>query len=215
MKAREMERVYVLRGIITAVKNLKVEKRGEAVGEAEIVQIVRKEIRKREEAEEFATKAGRNDLLEQNRAERAMLEAYVPAQLDAAQRRQQSRAAAGTPTVVARLDQGSLKERFVDATTGSRRRLARRVLSESQGYAASMDSRIAGQDELADLRTSATKLRRSADAAAHGDLSGSRVRGGENRRTRPLPIVQLRDSRELSDLQLSSIRPTWSRMGAV
>jgi hypothetical protein len=135
MKAREMERVYVLRGVITAVKNLKVEKRGEVVAEAEIVQIVRKEIRKREEAEEFATKAGRNDLLEQNRSERAMLEAYVPAQLDAAQLEAAIREAAARPdgrSLGAIM--GSLKERFAGRYDGKQAsELARRVLSESPG----------------------------------------------------------------------------------
>jgi len=70
MKARDMPRVYVLRGLLTAVKNLKVEKRGAALGETELVQVVRREIRQREEAEEFATKAGRDDLIAQNRGER-------------------------------------------------------------------------------------------------------------------------------------------------
>jgi uncharacterized protein YqeY len=41
-------------------------------------------VRQREEAEEFAKKAGRDDAVAQNRAERAMLDAYVPAQMDAA-----------------------------------------------------------------------------------------------------------------------------------
>src|SRR5438046_908249 len=50
MKAREMPRVYVLRGLLTAVKNLKVERRGAALAEADLVQLVRREIRKREEA---------------------------------------------------------------------------------------------------------------------------------------------------------------------
>jgi hypothetical protein len=135
MKAREMERVYVLRGVITAVKNLKVEKRGEVLAEAELVQIVRKEIRKREEAEEFATKAGRNDLLEQNRAERAMLEAYVPGQLDLAQLEAAIREAAARPegrSLGAIM--GLLKERFAGRYDGKQAsELARRVLSESQG----------------------------------------------------------------------------------
>ena len=85
MKAREMPRVYVLRGLLAGVKNLKVEKRGATLDEAELIQLVRREIRKREEAEEFAAKAGRGELVEQNRAERSMLEAYVPAQLEAVQ----------------------------------------------------------------------------------------------------------------------------------
>ena len=84
MKARDMPRVYVLRGVITAAKNLKVERRTATLNEADLVQIIRREIRQREEAEEFASKAGRTDAVEQNRAERKMLDAYVPAQLDAA-----------------------------------------------------------------------------------------------------------------------------------
>ena len=59
MKARDMPRVYVLRGLITAAKNLKVERRGGELVEADLVQLVRREIRKREEAEEFAAKADR------------------------------------------------------------------------------------------------------------------------------------------------------------
>ena len=81
MKAREMPRVYVLRGLLTAAKHLKVERKGAALAEADLVQLVRREIRKREEAEEFAVKAGRGELIEQNRAERALLEVYVPALL--------------------------------------------------------------------------------------------------------------------------------------
>ncbi len=85
MKTREMLRVYVLRAVLTAVKNLKVEKRGGSLGEEELIQLVRREIRKLEEAESFAAKAGRQELVEQNQTERAFLESYVPVPLDAAQ----------------------------------------------------------------------------------------------------------------------------------
>jgi uncharacterized protein len=74
----------VLRGLLTAAKNLKIERRAQSLSEADLVQLVRREVRQREEAEEFAKKAGRDDAVEQNRAERAMLDAYVPAQMDAA-----------------------------------------------------------------------------------------------------------------------------------
>ena len=84
MKQRDMSRVYVLRGLLAAAKNLKVERRGADLGEADLVQLVRREIRKREEAEEFATRGGRTELVEQNRGERAILEAYAPPGLDAA-----------------------------------------------------------------------------------------------------------------------------------
>ena len=133
MKARDMPRVYVLRGLLAAVKNLKVEKRGAAVGEDEIVQVIRREIRKREEAEEFAAKGGRDDLIAQNRAERGMLEAYVPAQIDAAQLEQAIReiaaAAAGGRSMGAIM--GGLRARFAGRFDGRQAsEIARRVLAE-------------------------------------------------------------------------------------
>jgi hypothetical protein len=85
MKAREMSRVYVLRGLLTAAKNLKVERRAAELAEADLVQLVRREMRQREEAESFAVKAGRREIVEQNRAERGILEAYVPSLLSEAE----------------------------------------------------------------------------------------------------------------------------------
>jgi uncharacterized protein YqeY len=135
MKAREMPRVYVLRGVLAAVKNLKVEKRGAPLVEAELVQVVRREIRKREEAEEFAAKASRTDLLEQNRAERAMLEAYVPSQLAPEQLEQAIREIAGDPS--ARnlgAVMGALRERFAGRFDGRQAsEIARRVIAEAAG----------------------------------------------------------------------------------
>src|SRR6266581_1098976 len=93
MKAREMPRVYVLRGLITAAKNLKVE---------------------------------------QNRAERALLEAYVPALLAPAELEEAIR------TIVARPEarslgaiMGALRERFAGRLDGRQAsEIARRVLAE-------------------------------------------------------------------------------------
>jgi uncharacterized protein YqeY len=84
MKAREMERVYVLRGLLAAIKNVKVDKRVAELPEAEIAALIRKEANKRVEAAEFAERSGRVELVAQNRSEQAVLEAYLPAQMDAA-----------------------------------------------------------------------------------------------------------------------------------
>jgi uncharacterized protein YqeY len=133
MKAREMGQVYVLRGLLTAVKNLKVEKRGTALGEADLVQLVRREIRQREEAEEFAHKAGRGDLVEQNRAERRLLEGYVPAQLDPAALEAAIRDIAATPSTRSLGSvMSALRERFAGRFDGRQAsEIARRVLAES------------------------------------------------------------------------------------
>jgi uncharacterized protein YqeY len=85
MRAREMEKVYVLRGVIAAIKNAKVDKQVKELPEAEVVALMRKEVSKRVEAIEFAEKAGRAETAAQNRAEKAILDAYLPTQMDAAQ----------------------------------------------------------------------------------------------------------------------------------
>ncbi len=81
MKARDMETVYVLRGLIAAIKNVKVDKQVSTLPEADIAALVRKEINKRTEAIDFARKANRADLVAQNEAEKARLDKYLPQQL--------------------------------------------------------------------------------------------------------------------------------------
>jgi len=135
MKARDMPRVYVLRGLITAAKNLKVERRGAALAEADLVSLVRKEMRKREEAEEFAIKAGRTDVIEQNRAERQMLEAYVPALLAPEELERIVRTIAGelpSPTIGAVMS--ALRERHAGRFDGKLASdVARRVIAGAGG----------------------------------------------------------------------------------
>jgi uncharacterized protein YqeY len=133
MKARDMPRVYVLRGVIAAAKNLKIERRGAELAEADLAQVVRKEIRKREEAEEFALKAGRQEAVEQNRSERAMLEAYAPAQLDAAALEQAIREIAADPASHSLgAVMGALKTRFAGRFDGRQASdIARRVLASA------------------------------------------------------------------------------------
>jgi uncharacterized protein YqeY len=83
MKARATDKVLVLRDVIAAVKNLKVEKMIGVVPEADIVTLVRREINKRNEAAEFARKANRPELVQKNENERIILETYLPQQLSA------------------------------------------------------------------------------------------------------------------------------------
>jgi uncharacterized protein YqeY len=85
MRARDMRRVYVLRGVIAAIKNLKVEKQVAELPEAELIAVLRKELSRRVEAIQYAEKAGRDDAVAQNQAEKAVLERYLPALLGEAQ----------------------------------------------------------------------------------------------------------------------------------
>lgn len=80
MKNREMSTVYVLRGLLAVITNRRIEIGG-TLSDAEILGLVLRESKKREEAEEFARKADRSDLIEQNEAERAVLARYLPTML--------------------------------------------------------------------------------------------------------------------------------------
>jgi len=132
MKERAALRLGVLRGVVAAAKNLKVEKRVQTLAPADLEQVVRKEIRKREEAEGFARQGNRTDLLEQNQAERAVLESLVPpllegAELEAAIRAlvAELKASAIGPVMAA------LRERLAGRYDGKQAsEVARRILAE-------------------------------------------------------------------------------------
>jgi uncharacterized protein YqeY len=83
MKARATEKVMILRDVMTAIKNLKVERMAASLPEVDVVAIIRKEVHKRVEATEFARKANRQDLIDKNEAEKALLETYLPKQMSA------------------------------------------------------------------------------------------------------------------------------------
>ncbi len=82
MKSRAMPTVYVLRGLLAAIANRRIETGGAEIPAGEILGIVQREAKKREEAEEFARQAGRTDLVEQNASEQALLNRYLPTMLD-------------------------------------------------------------------------------------------------------------------------------------
>jgi hypothetical protein len=85
MRARDRQRIDCLRGVIAAVKNLKVEKQVAELPESDIVGLVRKELNKRAEIIGYAQQAGRAETVAQAEADKIVLEAYLPTQLGAAE----------------------------------------------------------------------------------------------------------------------------------
>lgn len=82
MKAGDKLRVMTLRGVLSEISRVEKDVRREA-NEAEIVQVLRRERSRREEALEFARKANRQDLVEQNETEAKVLDGYLPQMADA------------------------------------------------------------------------------------------------------------------------------------
>ncbi len=80
MKSGDTRRTMVIRGLLAEITRVEKDVRREA-NEAEIIQLVKRERARREEALGFAKQANRADLIEQNEAEAKILAAYLPAEI--------------------------------------------------------------------------------------------------------------------------------------
>lgn len=83
MKARDTSRVKTLRMALAAIKNLRVSPgRSGALTDDETIQLLTREAKKRTEAAEAYEQAGRDELARGEREELAVLQTYLPSQLD-------------------------------------------------------------------------------------------------------------------------------------
>ena len=81
MKERDLVRRETLRLALSAIHYEEVSG-GAPLDREGVVQLLRKQVRSRRESIEAFTKAGRDELVTKERAELAVLEGYLPAQLD-------------------------------------------------------------------------------------------------------------------------------------
>ncbi len=80
MKEQDKEKLLVLRGLKTAIKNKQVELRQEP-NEDQVRGVISSEIKKRKEAIEKFSEGSRPDLAEKEEAEMEILSSYLPPQL--------------------------------------------------------------------------------------------------------------------------------------
>lgn len=79
IKARDRTRLQTLRLLATAVRNREVELRRDLT-EEDLVEVATREVKRRKEAAEAYQRGGRTDRAEQERAEQAVLEEFLPEQ---------------------------------------------------------------------------------------------------------------------------------------
>jgi uncharacterized protein YqeY len=91
-KAQDKPGTLLLSTILADVKNRRIEL-GRDPSDDEVVEVLRKGIKKRREAIELYDKGGRPELAEKERVEVRSLEKYLPAQVDPAELREAIRAA--------------------------------------------------------------------------------------------------------------------------
>ena len=76
-KAQDKSATLLLGTVISEVKNRRIELKRDPV-DAEVVDVLRKAIKKRRESVEMYDKAGRTDLADKERSEASALETYLP-----------------------------------------------------------------------------------------------------------------------------------------
>lgn len=102
MLAKDAVRTRVLRQVLAAAKNLAIEKKAPALGEQDLLTVVKREVKQRHESVEFARQAGRADTVAELQQEIAMLEDYLPKQLGEAELR------AAIETIASDMDKASI-----------------------------------------------------------------------------------------------------------
>ena len=85
MKARQADKLSVLRMLKAAVKNAAIEKGGQAgvLDDVEATAIIRKQVKQRQDSIESFEKGGRAELADKERAEIGILQTYLPQMLAA------------------------------------------------------------------------------------------------------------------------------------
>ena len=85
MRARDATRRGTIRLVEAAIKNAEIEKRGGELSEQDIQAILQRQVKQRQDSIEQYEQAGRSDLADVERAEIAVIEAYLPQQMSRAE----------------------------------------------------------------------------------------------------------------------------------
>lgn len=89
MKSREQERLTTLRLVVAAIKDREISERVQGVSEPlqdkDIIQILTKMVKQRDESARVYEEGGRLDLAERERREIALLQDYLPKQMSEAE----------------------------------------------------------------------------------------------------------------------------------
>lgn len=84
MKAREIERVKVLRNVQAVIKQIEIDRRIE-LDDAEVLEILQKQLKQRHESLTIFTENGRDDLATKEQFEIDIINEYMPKQMDEAE----------------------------------------------------------------------------------------------------------------------------------
>ena len=117
MKARDAARRDTIRFALAAIQNEAVAKRGE-LDDAAIEAVLRKQTKMRRESIEAFSKGGRAELVAKETAELAILESYLPKQLDEATVRAAAQRAIADTGATGPKEQGKVMQKLMPELKG-------------------------------------------------------------------------------------------------
>lgn len=85
MKARDADKVNTLRFLQAAIKNKEIEVRPNALTDDDVISVLKKSAKQRQDSIEQFTNAGRTELADKEKAELVIIEGYLPKQMGAEQ----------------------------------------------------------------------------------------------------------------------------------
>lgn len=81
MKARDTVKSATLNFLRAQIKNVVIDKKVEILDDESVITVIKKQIKQRQDSIEQFDKAGRQELVEKEKAEMAILKSYLPAEL--------------------------------------------------------------------------------------------------------------------------------------
>ena len=85
LRAKDAARLSTLRMLKSAVDYHKIEKKQEKLTDGDVVVVIKKQVKQRQDSIEGFEKGGRADLVEKEKAELAVLKSYLPEEIPPAQ----------------------------------------------------------------------------------------------------------------------------------
>src|SRR5208282_748948 len=118
MRAKDAPRLSTLRMLKSAIEYHKIEKKQEQITDADVTAVIKKQIKQRQDSIESFEKGGRAELAEIEKAELAVLKAYLPEELSAAQIEEIVKAAIAEVGATTKAEMGKVMKAVQAKTAG-------------------------------------------------------------------------------------------------
>lgn len=119
MKAKAEIRLSTIRMLRSAMKNLAIEKKTEKLEDKDVVSIIAKQIKQHRDSIEGFTKGNRQDLVDKEKAELAILESYMPKMMSADELKAIVKSAIEKVGAKGRSDMGKVMKAAMEETKGA------------------------------------------------------------------------------------------------